>query len=336
MQQFADEVDFSAVWPVEVTELVGKDLAAYKEKLSDHEFVTDELGPGWDGIENMVDQLVWARIGTSANSLDSWWWAAKVVGRSGSEKDVKPNQRKVAFFGDSTCSYVGASSKYLLPFTTTPPKQEAKHRLPRAQFEQWQLGVQMASLEFEGVQPGVSLMVRYTDDESGQDSWFKGVVQRTEKLPAGGQTLYVQYEDGVEEVVQYPSSDVVIDAPTKVRASYKPKKPKEVVEKHKAALDIMYLGVVRGGEEVLQDFMTRHGLSSQGALLVEKGLNELELLLEDFVRDYDPSREFQGALFRKLRAVGLLEEDSRKVMMALRVENQTRLRKAMAGLAAGA
>ena len=94
--------------------------------------------------------------------------------------------------------------------------------------------------------------------------------------------------------------------------------------------------VVRGGEEVLQDFMTRHGLSSQGALLVEKGLNELELLLEDFVRDYDPSREFQGALFRKLRAVGLLEEDSRKVMMALRVENQTRLRKAMAGLAAGA
>ena len=39
VQQFADEVDFSAVWPVEVTELVGKDLAAYKEKLSDHEFV---------------------------------------------------------------------------------------------------------------------------------------------------------------------------------------------------------------------------------------------------------------------------------------------------------
>jgi len=337
VQQFADEVDFSAAWPAEITNLVGNDLAAYKEKLSDHEFVTDDLGPGWDGVENMVDQLVWARIGTSANSLDSWWWAAKVVGRSGSEKDSLPKQRKVTFFGDATCSYLGASSKYLLPFSTTPPKQEAKHRLPRAQHEQWQLGVQMAVIEFEGIQPGASLMVRYTDDESGQDSWFKGVVQRTEKLPGQvGQTLYVRYEDGVEEVVTYPSPDVVMDAPTKIKASYKPKKPKEVVEKHKAALDIMYSGVVRGGEDVLRDFMMRHGLNSQGALLVEKGMKELEQLLEDFVRDYDPSGEYQGSLYRKLRAVGLLEDDSRKVMTALRIENQTRLRKAMAGLAAGA
>jgi len=335
VQQFAEEMDDSIPWPKEITKLVGRDLAAYKEKVSDHEFVSDDLGPGWEKVDNMVDHLVWARIGTSLNSIDSYWWAAKVIGRSGVEKDTKPSCRKVSFFGDLSCSYLSATSKYILPFTPTI-RQDCKHRLPKNMQEQWNLGTNTAILEHQGPQPGIIAHVRFIDVDGGEDSWYRGTVLRVEKRLEGGQLLFVQYDDGAEEEVEYPNPDVIIENAMAAKPK-PPKKPREEKERHRPALDVMYSGIPRGGEGVMREFLARYGLDAHADILFAAGAIELEALLEDFGKVYDPKHETEGGGFHQnLVQMGLAQHASRKVHSALRIENQTRLRKAMAGLAAGA
>jgi len=337
VQQFCDEVDGNAEWPAEVTERVGPELAAYGEKLSEHEFVTDELGLGWEHVDNMVGTLVWARIGTGVNSLDSWWWAARVVGRSPSEKHAKPNQRKVQFFGENSASYVAATTKYILPFTAEPPKRDCKNRLPRHQQEEYELGMTLAILEMEGPQVGNHILVRFVDQEAGTDGWYRAEVKQVTPNPDGIQkTLFVQYDDGDEENVQYPDPDVQLQVPLKVKVK-RQREEKEPVVRQRPALEVMYAGVERGGEARLRSFLTDHGLTTQVDILVAKGLDELEDLLEKFGCGYDPRSENKaGPFLQQLCDAGLNESDGRKVVEALRVENQTRLRKAMAGLTAGA
>jgi len=337
VQQFCGEVDENAEWPAEITELVGEELSVYEKAVCEHEFVTDELGSGWEHVENMIGQIVWARIGTGANSLDSYWWAAVVVGRSTSEKDAKPNQRKVSFYGENSASYLLASSKYIVPFTKEPIDQACKQRLPRNQQEEWELGYEIACLEFDGPQVGSEVLIRFDDKETGGDNWYNGTVTAITEKEGGGKTLSVKYGDGDEEQVQYPTPDVHLQLPETRTKAKRPREEKEAPVPRRPALEVMYGGIEHGGEAKLRDFMSRNGLEAQAGVLVEHGLSELETLLELFGQGYDPRSENKvGPFLEKLCDTGLNDADGRKVVEALRIENQTRLRKAMAGLTAGA
>jgi len=329
VETFVEEVDDSAAWPQEITAQVGEEMEAYKIQVSHQELVSDDLGPGWEKVENMVGELVWARIGTAGNSLDAYWWAAIVVGRSPVEKGSQPKHRKVSFFGENSTSTVLASNKYLKPFTKERLKQDSKARLPPPQQQDWEYGFMLACQHLDGPEVGGRVVVRFL--EGGVENWYCAEVKEITTDAKGTKMLKVSFDDGDEDELQYPDPDVMLEQPamTKGKRVSAPRE-KHVVKRKRPALEAMNAGFERGGETQLRDFMARHGLSAEAGALVEHGVTELEDLLADFTRGYDIRHENGfGTFLEQILASGLDDKQSRSVLYALRVEQQMRLCKAM-------
>ena len=95
--------------------------------------------------------------GTNVDSFDSYWWAAKVVGRTAREKDEEPMHRKVIFITsprnedkkvmnkEGFTSVVLCCKKHILRFARKPPEQDCKVKLSLMDAKEWEDGVQMAT-----------------------------------------------------------------------------------------------------------------------------------------------------------------------------------------------